>query len=117
MSSSNSSLDEGDKAVSLTVGAKSHKATTEQTIPTADPALWTKTVSHKHANQAEAERLTRRIRLLHFNDTYNIEGSENEPKAGAARFLTAIDSLRSSEIPTIVLFSGDTFSPSTCINK
>jgi 2',3'-cyclic-nucleotide 2'-phosphodiesterase (5'-nucleotidase family) len=52
------------------------------------------------------------LNLIHFNDVYNIENSSIEPKAGAARFLTAINKLKNES--TLVLFSGDAFSPSSC---
>ena len=56
------------------------------------------------------------IKILHFNDVYNIESGSVEPKAGAARFLTALEHLKNdpSFESTIVLFSGDAFSPSEC---
>ena len=53
------------------------------------------------------------IRIVHFNDVYNIEPSSIEPKAGAARFLTAVNCLK-QEAPCLVFFSGDAFSPSSC---
>jgi len=52
-----------------------------------------------------------RLRIIHFNDVYNIESSSIEPKAGAARFLTAVNLVK-KEMPCLVLFSGDAFSPS-----
>ncbi len=54
----------------------------------------------------------KRLRILHFNDVYNIEESKTEPKAGASRFLTAIKMFQIEE-PCLVLFSGDAFSPSS----
>lgn len=53
------------------------------------------------------------FRIIHFNDVYNIESGTVEPKAGAARFLTAVNYLKSDRsFKNIVLFSGDAFSPS-----
>jgi len=52
------------------------------------------------------------LNIIHFNDVYNIESSSFEPKAGASRFLTAINKLKNES--TLVLFSGDAFSPSSC---
>jgi 2',3'-cyclic-nucleotide 2'-phosphodiesterase (5'-nucleotidase family) len=52
------------------------------------------------------------LRIIHFNDVYNIEPDTREPLGGAARFLTAINIVKSEE-PCLVLFSGDAFSPST----
>ena len=49
------------------------------------------------------------LKIIHFNDIYNIDCNENED-GGAARFLTAIESLIDEN--TIVLFSGDALSPS-----
>lgn len=53
------------------------------------------------------------IRIIHFNDIYNIEQSVREPVGGAARFVTAIQNqIERHSGPTITLFSGDAFSPS-----
>ena len=56
------------------------------------------------------------LEILHFNDVYNIEERvTDEPiKAGAARFVTALDEYRSAE--KLVLFSGDLFYPSNLSN-
>jgi hypothetical protein len=54
----------------------------------------------------------RKIRIIHFNDAYNIESRKVEPCGGASRFVTAIEELKCVE-PAMVLFSGDVFSPST----
>ncbi|RNA30447.1 mannosylglucosyl-3-phosphoglycerate phosphatase isoform X2 [Brachionus plicatilis] len=51
------------------------------------------------------------LRIIHFNDVYNIEGFDTEPFGGAARFKTAIDFFQNKK--NLVLFSGDAFSPST----
>ena len=45
------------------------------------------------------------LKILHFNDVYNIDG---EP--GVAKFKTAFDHYNSSE--ALVIFSGDLFFPS-----
>ena len=50
------------------------------------------------------------ITILHFNDVYNIEERDVEPKGGAARFVTAIKNF--SDLNPMVLFSGDAFAPS-----
>ena len=55
----------------------------------------------------------KQLKIIHFNDVYNIEGQSNEPLGGAARFLTLLKQLKSSD-PCLVLFSGDAFSPSSC---
>jgi len=48
--------------------------------------------------------------IVHFNDVYNIESRSQEPVGGAARFMTAVSQLASSN--PLVLFSGDAFNPS-----
>lgn len=49
--------------------------------------------------------------MLHFNDVYNLEERETGAlKAGAARFVSALDSYNSSS--KLVIFSGDLFFPS-----
>jgi len=50
------------------------------------------------------------LTVIHFNDVYNIESRSQEPVGGAARFMTAISQLSSSN--PLVLFSGDAFNPS-----
>jgi hypothetical protein len=56
------------------------------------------------------------IKILHFNDVYNIEASAREPVGGAARFITKVKERHalaaSSGTPSIVLFSGDALNPS-----
>ena len=59
----------------------------------------------------ETSNFLNQIRIIHFNDVYNIEGHANEPVGGAARFKTALDVLRKDK-NAIVLFSGDAVSPS-----
>lgn len=55
--------------------------------------------------------------ILHFNDVYDIEEQIREPKGGAARFLFAVNQLRSCLKKNVVtLFSGDIFSPSSLSN-
>jgi len=58
------------------------------------------------------EKSTKKLRIIHFNDVYNVEEHVKEPKGGAARFITALNYLK-QEAPSLVLFSGDVFSPST----
>lgn len=55
------------------------------------------------------------LRIIHFNDVYNIENGKQEPVGGAARFKTVIDELNKKK-NHFVLFSGDAFSPSTRTN-
>ena len=61
----------------------------------------------------KSDTYKKKLRILHFNDVYNIEEDKRESTAGAARFATAIQ-LLNEEGPCLVLFSGDAFSPSTC---
>jgi len=53
---------------------------------------------------------SRTITIVHFNDVYNIESRTQEPVGGAARFVTDVSQLASSN--PLVLFSGDAFNPS-----
>lgn len=53
----------------------------------------------------------KKLKIIHFNDVYNIEGSKEEPVGGAARFAHLIKDLIAEE-PALVVFSGDAFSPS-----
>lgn len=50
------------------------------------------------------------ITILHFNDVYNVEEQPSEPKAGAARFKTALRSFDAKD--PLILFSGDILAPS-----
>jgi 2',3'-cyclic-nucleotide 2'-phosphodiesterase (5'-nucleotidase family) len=53
------------------------------------------------------------IRILHFNDVYNIEEAPTSPCAGASRFAAKLKALREEhEPPALVMFSGDLFNPS-----
>lgn len=51
------------------------------------------------------------LTIVHFNDVYCVDGRENEPVGGAARFVTGVKRLGNKR--PLVLFSGDCFSPST----
>lgn len=53
------------------------------------------------------------LKILHFNDVYNIEPREQEPVGGAARFVTKIKSI---ENEPLILFSGDILNPSLMSN-
>jgi len=64
-------------------------------------------------SRSDTNYVNKRLRILHFNDVYNIEESKDEPKAGASRFSTALKMFQREE-PCLVLFSGDAFSPSSC---
>ena len=58
-----------------------------------------------------------KLRILHFNDVYNIqENPKKAYKGGAARFVTAMqhyqDKARSEGVDCLTVFSGDLLSPS-----
>ncbi len=61
--------------------------------------------------QTISKATRKNLRIIHFNDVYNIEPSDEEPLGGAARFKTVLDYLQ-AEGPTLLVFSGDAFSPS-----
>ena len=67
-------------------------------------------VVYENKNRTK-EKGVKKLRVIHFNDVYNIEESQQEPVGGGARFTTLIKSL-CSEAPTLIVFSGDAFSPS-----
>ncbi|VEL08942.1 unnamed protein product [Protopolystoma xenopodis] len=52
------------------------------------------------------------LHILHFNDVYNVEEKPDEPRAGAARFVTALRE-HGGCAEGLVLFSGDALNPST----
>lgn len=57
----------------------------------------------------------KKLNIIHFNDAYNIESRNVEPVGGVSRFRTVIQEIiKSQSEPTVVLFSGDAFNPSTC---
>jgi 5'-nucleotidase len=58
----------------------------------------------------EGKESDRHFKIIHFNDVYNLQEGDSEPCGGAARFLTALNKYRDDS--TLVLFSGDIFSPS-----
>ena len=57
------------------------------------------------------------LRILHFNDVYNVEGATTEPVGGIARFRSRVNYYRDGddfrEQPKLLtLFSGDGYNPS-----
>ncbi|KAK6503666.1 hypothetical protein TWF481_008669 [Arthrobotrys musiformis] len=57
------------------------------------------------------------VRLVHFNDVYNIGASSREPVGGAARFISLVKHYRDAEEfkdqpGLLVFFSGDAYNPS-----
>lgn len=72
-----------------------------------------KDISKQIIHLEKNPKTNKNLRIIHFNDVYNIESSNREPAGGAARFLSVINLLR-NESPCLVMFSGDIFSPSPC---
>ncbi len=66
---------------------------------------------HRNDSKMNSKKDRKNLRIIHFNDVYNIEGSDQEPFGGASRFKTVLDSLQ-EEGPALLVFSGDAFSPS-----
>lgn len=54
-----------------------------------------------------------KLRLIFWNDAYEIEARRGEPVGGAARLAGAVRQLQNEGVPSLVLFGGDLFSPST----
>jgi len=54
------------------------------------------------------------VRILHFNDVYNLADSEHEPVGSVARFASVLKELksRSNGVPCVTMFSGDCMFPS-----
>ena len=50
------------------------------------------------------------ITIIHFNDVYNIEPQNEEPKGGAARMASYIKSCH--DLNPVILSSGDLLNPS-----
>ena len=65
------------------------------------------------AQARKAGKVADAIRIIHFNDVYNIEEGSREPVGGAARFVGLLRELSSTGLPPLVCFSGDGFNPST----
>lgn len=64
-------------------------------------------------NYTENEKINK-LRIIHFNDVYNIESRRQEPCGGASRFINILNNLINEN--TLVFFSGDAFSPSNLSN-
>lgn len=57
------------------------------------------------------------LRILHFNDVYNVAGAAKEPVGGIARFQSRVNHYRDGEDfygqpKLLTLFSGDGYNPS-----
>jgi hypothetical protein len=72
-----------------------------------------KEIIYDSIDNGNTTNVAKTFKIIHFNDVYNVDPNNIEPKAGAARFLTAVNYLK-QEHPCLVLFSGDCFSPSAC---
>ena len=64
-------------------------------------------------NEEFEKKSHQKLRIIHFNDVYNIESRSVEPCGGSARFVNLIEHLKRDQ-PALVFFSGDAFSPSNC---
>lgn len=70
---------------------------------------------HSEASGLVIEPPAKSFCILHFNDCYNVESSEQEPIGGAARFVTALRTF--SHLEPVVLFSGDIIAPSISMSS
>ncbi|KAJ2783480.1 hypothetical protein H4R18_001689 [Coemansia javaensis] len=63
---------------------------------------------------AQTSERSKTLRILHFNDVYNVSADVREPVGGATRFAGLLNSLQDNAAagPTLTLFSGDAFFPS-----
>jgi 2',3'-cyclic-nucleotide 2'-phosphodiesterase (5'-nucleotidase family) len=52
------------------------------------------------------------LTILYFSDACNLESRAANPVGGAARFASLIDKYEAKGLRPLVLFGGDTFSPS-----
>lgn len=57
------------------------------------------------------------LRILHFNDVYNVEGAAKEPVGGISRFQSRVNHYRDGEDfcgqpELLTFFSGDGYNPS-----
>lgn len=60
--------------------------------------------------QMDSRSKRKPLKVIHFNDVYNIEETKDEPVAGSSRFYSALRAY--SHQNPLILFSGDIFSPS-----
>lgn len=75
------------------------------------PSENTETI-YQSFSQSQSQNNTKKLRIIHFNDVYNIERSKEEPIGGASRFATILNDLNKNN-DCLVVFSGDAVSPST----
>ncbi|KAF4545834.1 5'-nucleotidase [Lasiodiplodia theobromae] len=66
-------------------------------------------------SEKAAPKLQPDLRIIHFNDVYNIQPDTREPAGGIARFQTVMKKYRAKhegQPPVLTLFSGDALNPS-----
>lgn len=82
--------------------------------PSSNDAAYNATYAAFNSSTATSAMSEQRhaLRIIHYNNVYNIDEGDCEPIGGAARFVTAINQIKSqSPVDILVLFSGDAFSP------
>lgn len=84
---------------------------TENSIPVSKEVIY-----EEYSDFDTTDKSRKKLRIIHFNDVYNIESRSIEPCGGSSRFVQTIEYLMEKK-PALVLFSGDAFSPSNCINN
>jgi 2',3'-cyclic-nucleotide 2'-phosphodiesterase (5'-nucleotidase family) len=70
---------------------------------------------HSLPTEATSSVIGPDLRILHFNDVYDIQPDTREPVGGFARFRTILERYKKKtggDSATLTLFSGDAFNPS-----
>ena len=57
------------------------------------------------------ENVCRKLKIIHYNDVYELRGIDKDICGGADRFCTLVNQIREQH-DALVLFSGDLFNPS-----
>lgn len=83
---------------------------TQEDIEGAQGEVFPKVKQTEVAFQADEFSERPPLKILHFNDVYNIEERNEEPPCGYSRFYTAMRSF--DHLKPLILFSGDIFAPS-----
>ncbi|KAH7050046.1 5'-nucleotidase [Macrophomina phaseolina] len=67
-----------------------------------------------HERALRASQLRPDLRIIHFNDVYNINPDSREPVGGISRFQSAVKKCKAKDrgSPILTLFSGDALNPS-----
>lgn len=64
-------------------------------------------------NLSQKSEDKKRLKILHFNDVYNISHDpNNEVCGGISRFAAKLKEIKKKNPDTVILFSGDLWSPS-----